>query len=134
MESKQGPKAVRWVTLGLVAGLALAWGGFSVAESAPSSITTCTKVSNNKTKVIATSAVAKCTYKAKGVAQNWDDHSVVVGLSGQLAEKNADLQVAKSDACALITEVAGDNELLNEFNGNPEFNGIVNDAAIRCAG
>jgi uncharacterized protein YjbI with pentapeptide repeats len=64
-------KRSRWLALGLVVGLGLAWGGYSVAESAPSSITTCTKNSNNKTKVITTAQVAKCTRKGKGVVQSW---------------------------------------------------------------
>jgi uncharacterized protein YjbI with pentapeptide repeats len=65
----------RWLALGLIVGLGVAWGGFSVAESAPSSITTCTKNSNNKTKVITSSLVAKCTAKGKGVAQTWSPTS-----------------------------------------------------------
>jgi hypothetical protein len=63
---------VRWVALGLIVGLMAAWGGFAVVEAAaPSSIITCTKNRNNKTKVITSSQVAKCTAKGKGAAETW---------------------------------------------------------------
>jgi uncharacterized protein YjbI with pentapeptide repeats len=61
-----------WLALGLVVGLGLAWGGFALVEAAPpATLTTCTKSSNNKTKVIAPSLTARCTRNGRGVVQSW---------------------------------------------------------------
>jgi hypothetical protein len=77
MERKRAGR-VRWVALGLTLGLVAAWGGFTVVEAAtPSSITTCTKTSTGKMKVITASQVAKCQKRGKGSVTTWDDHAVV---------------------------------------------------------
>jgi hypothetical protein len=85
MERKRTGRA-RWVALGLTVGLVAAWGGFAVVDAAPpASITTCTKNSTSKTKVIASSLVAKCTYKGKGVAQTWSPTSQLTAAQAQAA-------------------------------------------------
>jgi hypothetical protein len=82
MASKRRGRA-RWIALGLIMGLVVAWSGVGLAGATTSSIKTCTKVSSNKTKVIDASAVAKCTAKGKGVARTWDDDTVVGPLQAK---------------------------------------------------
>src|SRR5262245_32739336 len=88
-------KRGRWIALGLTVGLVVAWGGFATAESAPSSITTCTKASNGKTKLIAPSQTAKCNAKGKGIATTWDPHSITVALQNQLTAANSELGIKR---------------------------------------
>ncbi len=84
-------KAGRWVALGTVLGVVAAWGGFGLASGASSSITTCTKKSNNKTKIITSAQVAKCTKKGKGTVTTWDNHGTTVSLTNQLGASQSQL-------------------------------------------
>jgi hypothetical protein len=77
MEAKRRGR-VRWIALGMLCGLGAAWGGFGAigaVTSAPSAITTCTKASTGKSKVIAGDAAStgKCTKKGKGFVKSWTD-------------------------------------------------------------
>jgi hypothetical protein len=103
MTQRRGVK--RWIALGTGLGVVAAWGGFGLAQaapSAPSTITTCTKVKDGKTKVIAPSAVATCTKKGKGIAKTWS--------TAQLAALNA--QVASLTTALNEANTAGNGYLL----------------------
>ena len=80
-------------------------GGSGVAGAATSSIKTCTKTSNNKTKVIDASAVAKCIAKGKGVARTWDDHAVTGPLQAKATNacNEADAEAAFLQANDIAT-------------------------------
>jgi len=100
MGSNQGrTKVARWIALGTLLGVATAWGGFSVVDAAPSSITTCTKTRNNKTKIIPASSSAACTAKGKGTVNTWDNHSLVAGQVGAQDAQIANLQTEESNFC-----------------------------------
>jgi Pentapeptide repeats (8 copies) len=74
-------RKLRWVALGAVAGVVATWGGFGLVDAAPTAptiVTTCTKVKNAKTKIIAASAVVACTKKGKGIAKTWDSRHQVL--------------------------------------------------------
>jgi hypothetical protein len=126
MESKRLRRA-RWIALGLITGLIAAWGGFGLVGAAPSSITTCTKVSTQKTKVIGSDAasVATCTNKGKGVRRTWDDHTIV-------AVKDTSLAAAKQDACNLYDEGLNSVPLQNEASSNIAFAQTMQNAFSRC--
>ena len=85
MADKKQRKVGRYVALGTVLATVAVWGSVGLLGAAPSSITTCTKTSNNKTKVIATSGVAKCTAKGKGVAQTWAPQSQLTAANNAAA-------------------------------------------------
>jgi hypothetical protein len=70
---------VRWVALGLIMGLVAAWGAFGMlgATSLQPSVTTCTKASTGKMKVIAAADSGKCTKNGKGTTDLWDNHVFV---------------------------------------------------------
>ena len=90
METTPKPKRGRWIAFGLVVGLAATWGGLSVAGSAPSSITTCTR----KTGTVKVQALP-CT--GKNTADTWDNRVVTNGLRGQVSSLTAQINRACVD-------------------------------------
>jgi hypothetical protein len=91
---------VRWVALGLVVGLGLAWGGFSVAESAPSSVVVCTKTSNGKMK-LSTNGTCK-TAKKKETATTYDNHASTVSLLTQLSTTQTQLTASQAQTTSAL--------------------------------
>jgi hypothetical protein len=77
METKPKLKRGRWIAFGLVVGLAASWGGFTVAESAPSSIQTCTRKTG-------TMKVTTVPCKGKTTHDVWDHRNVTNGLRNQV--------------------------------------------------
>jgi hypothetical protein len=73
----------RSIAIGVALGVVAAWGGFGAGPAAaapPSALVTCTKLSNQKIKVIDAFGVAKCTKKGKGVTKNWTRTSALEAL------------------------------------------------------
>ena len=108
--------------LGLLVVMVSMLGGFAVASGAPSSITTCTKASNGKMKIITSGGVAKCTAKGKGTANTWDNHSVVgpqlAAMSATIAAQNAQIAQIKADFCAFDTDANTDFNITFAISNN----------------
>jgi hypothetical protein len=120
----------RWVALGTVLAVVAAGGGFGAlgaGAAAATPLTTCTKVSNGKTKIITAGGTAKCAAKDKGVARTWDDRG---GGPGNFAA----FGVAKSEACSFGAAVTASPTLSSYAESNGPFLAVVGAASTRCGG
>ncbi len=75
----------------------------------PSALTTCTKNSTGKTKVIAASAVAQCTYKGKGAAKSWYTDAALTNAQSNAATQASqfilDQQFALLEQCGYVQAI-----------------------------
>jgi hypothetical protein len=123
----------RVATVGLVAAVVFGIAGVGTASAAPSSVVTCTKNSNSKTKVITAALVAKCIAKGKGTSRSWLPRSSTVDAkSATIAAQAAVLDQAKSDACALEAKTLTDVQLNFESVNDTEYKAIFDAAVARC--
>jgi hypothetical protein len=140
MTARQGKK--RWIALGTTLGVVAAWGGFGLvgaATTAPTTITTCTKASNGKTKVIAPATVAKCTKKGKGVAKTWNTVNVAA-LNAQIATLTSNVATAKVEACNTLGAIAANPTVFAAVIAqtedppllDPVLNAAINALGSRC--
>ena len=118
-EKKRRMSAERWVILGLLIVLVSMLGGFAIASGAPSNITTCTKASNGKMKIITSGGVAKCTAKGKGTAATWDNHAIVGPQLAQIPQLNSGLNTACQRYLDLFRLFVGGPITPDEFTTNP---------------
>jgi hypothetical protein len=98
METKPKAKRARWVAFGLAVGIAATWGGFGLAEGAPSNIATCTR-KNGSMKVTKTGT---CT--GKNILDRWDHRSVTTALNGRVSTLTTEI----NRACVDLAVVGAD--------------------------
>lgn len=99
METKS--KRGRWIALGLVVGIAATWGGFGIAEGAPSTIATCTR----KNGTIKVTTTGTCT--GKNTLDLWDHHNTVVGLNGRVSTLTSQINAACVDLAVVGANPGG---------------------------
>jgi hypothetical protein len=101
MDTKPKPKRGRWIAFGLAVGIAATWGGFGIAESAPSTIATCTR----KTGTMKITTTGTCT--GKNVLERWDHRSVTTNLRGQVNTLTTEINRACVDLAVVGADPGG---------------------------